>query len=816
MAVSQMSYRSHHSRPRLYRPQLASLVMLGIFLLAGAISVAWFVGEGTISTIFQQLNWLQSQPPFWLAAPMAAGHILLLPAIGLLAVAGFIMHLSPVPRPWSRVVVGGILLVLTLRYLLWRSLSTLNLSDPKNGLFSLLLFFLEMLMLSSSTIQLFLMVRMRDRRQEANRQATAVIEGRYTPTVDILIPTYDEPVFILRRTVVGCQALEYENKRIYLLDDTRRPEVRELAKVLGCHYITRGDNRFAKAGNLNHALSLTQGELVVVFDADFIPTRNFLTRTLGFFQDASVALVQTPQSFYNADPIARNLGLEDVLPPEEEVFYRQIQPIRDGAGSVICSGTSFVVRRTALEAVGGFVTDSLSEDYFTGIRISAKGYKLIYLDEKLSAGLAAENMAAHATQRLRWARGTLQAFFIQSNPLTIPGLSPLQRLAHLEGLLHWFTSFSRVGYLLMPLAYSFLGVIPLRAGLDELVFFFLPYYIVQLSVFSWLNHRSRSALLSDIYSLVLAFPLALTVLQVMFQPFAKGFKVTPKGTVSDRYRFNWSLATPLIVLFILTAISLWRNLGLCLLSGWEQRHLEAATPGIGLGLGWFWSAYNLIVIAIALLILLDAPKPDPYEWLDLRRTVQLRLPAPIGEREQSLQANTTRAEECCFSPGTGVSFLADREAGLYQPLVSSPPNGLPASPLACSQLAQPCFLGNTTMLSEGGAEVILTQGGFPVLAPGEVLPVDVEILEEGLYLRGLVVATGMSNGFPTVRVQFEGLTLEQQRSLVEMLFCRPGQWKRRRSPSELYSLWLLLRVLCRPRVLFDRTQKTHAVSVANG
>lgn len=148
--------------------------------------------------------------------------------------------------------------------------------------------------------------------------------------------------------------------------------------------------------------------------------------------------------------------MENVLPSEEEVFYRQIEPIRDGVGSVICAGTSFVVRRRGLEEIGSFVTDALTEDYFTGVRLSAQGYRLIYLDEKLSAGLEPENIAAHATQRLRWTQGTLQAFFIEANPLTIPGLTPIQRLAHLEGLLHWFTSISRVGFLIMPLAYSFL------------------------------------------------------------------------------------------------------------------------------------------------------------------------------------------------------------------------------------------------------------------------------------------------------------------------------------------------------------------------
>ena len=160
----------------------------------------------------------------------------------------------------------------------------------------------------------------------------------------------DEPVFILRRPIIGCQAIDYADKKIYLLDDTRRPEMKQLASKLDCEYVTT-DNYYAKAGNLNHTLPLNNSELIVVFDADFVPTKNFLIRTVGFFQDKEVALVQTPQSFYNIDTIARNLVLENVLTPEEEVFYRQIQPLRDSAGSVVCSETSFVVRRIALEAV---------------------------------------------------------------------------------------------------------------------------------------------------------------------------------------------------------------------------------------------------------------------------------------------------------------------------------------------------------------------------------------------------------------------------------------------------------------------------------
>jgi cellulose synthase (UDP-forming) len=733
------------------RPQTATLVMLGVIAFSGAISAAWFAGQGTILDIFVHLNEVQQTPPLWLEVPMVAGGYLIFPTVALFLIVLGVMKASPRPKDWSRIVVVTILLFLTIRYLLWRSASTLNVSTPLDGVFSLGLFFLELFMLLSNCILMFLMLRVRDRRHQADQVAIDVVSGAFTPTVDVMIPSYDEPAFILRRTIMGCQALDYPCKKVYLLDDTRRPEVKALAAELGCEYLSRGDNQFAKAGNLNHAIAQTTGDLIVVFDADFVPTTNFLTRTVGFFQDPQLALVQTPQSFYNPDPIARNLGLEDILTPEEEVFYRQIQPIRDGAGSVICAGTSFVMRRSALAEAGGFVTDSLSEDYFTGIRIAAQGYKLIYLDEKLSAGLAAENITAHAIQRLRWARGTLQAFFIKSNPLTIPGLNPLQRLAHLEGLLHWFTSISRVGFLLVPLAYSFLGVIPIRASTPEVLYFFLPYYLVQLSVFSWLNHRSRSALLSDIYSLVLCFPLAVTVVRVMLNPFSRGFKVTPKGTASDRFSYNWGLALPLLILFIASAVSLWINFGNCMIQGgWVEGGYGEASKG--LGLGWIWSIYNLVMIGTALLILLDVPRPSPYEWFNLRRTV-------------------------------------------------------------CLNVGDATFWGVTTMISEIGVEIALTQPGFPQRSP-ENLPLMLEILEHHLSIAGDVIRTDFDGDFPTVRVLFHQPNLEQQRKLVSMLFCRPGQWQRRHTPGEFQSIWILFRVLLRPKVLFDRHADVNAVSVA--
>ena len=355
-----------------------------------------------------------------------------------------------------------------------------------------------------------------------------------------------------------------------------------------------------------------------------------------------------------------------------------------------------------------------------------------------------------ALQRVRWQQGTLQAFFIKSNPITLPGLNPIQRLAYFEGLLQWFSSISRVGFLMMPLTYAFLGVVPLRASESELMYFFMPFYLVQLSVFSWLNYRSRSALLSDVYSLVLAFPLAITVFQVLLRPFSKGFNVTPKGTASDRYRFNWALAWPLVVVFALTALSLWVNLGNCLFT-----MANPAEHWRGLGVSWVWSAYNLLMLGIALLILLDAPRHSPYEWFNVQRIARVQLDA-------------------------GAEVL----------------------------------WGYTTMVSEVGVEFSFTKPGHLDQQNLVGQAIELELVDEQLTVQGTISAVQIKDELPTLTIQFATLDLPQQRRLVELLFCRPGQWQSRSAPNELHSLWLIIKSVFRPRFIFDRQVSTRPVRVS--
>lgn len=708
---------------RQFRFQAPTLIIFSALGLMGAIAISWLLGNSHVTELFIRLHLIQSNSPQWLTPPqLGSNYYLLVPTLILFLVAQVVIKLFPEPTVLSQRLVGGLCLILFVRYFAWRAFCSLNLANPVDGIFSITLLGMELLAMIGTACQLLLLFTAKSRTAQADRCSIAVKEGRYNPTVDILIPTYNEPDFIVKRTIMGCQALNYERKQIYVLDDTRRQSIKQLAQELGCHYVTRPDNSHAKAGNLNNALKQTHGELVVVFDADFIPTTNFLERTVGFFYNPRIGLLQTPQSYYNSDPIARNLGLEHVLTPEEEVFYRYLQPIRDGAGSVVCAGTSFIARRSALQEIDYFVTDSVSEDYFTGIRLSAKGYELAYLSEKLSAGLAAESIGAHVDQRLRWGRGTLQAFFIKSNPLTIPGLNLWQRLAHLEGLAHWLTCFPRVFFLFVPIISIFAQLNPIEASLPETLYVTLPYYVLLLSVFSWLNRRSRSILLSDVYSIVQAIPVLFTVVKVLLNPFGKGFIVTPKGMARDKFNYNWSLAMPMSVLLGATLISFC----ICLLK----------FPETGLSLGLVWGAYNLVTIAVAMMTLLDLPKLSLYEWYDRKQEVNL-----YGDRQ------------------------------IYE--------------------------GKTQKISEEGVEIVLDPA---VHLPTNVM---VELIPEVLVISGKVTRSCTVDGALNAIVKFQNLTTEQHRELVELLYCRPGQWETRKIPNELQSGLILFKLLLRPLVFLN-------------
>ena len=541
-------------------------------------------------------------------------------------------------RPlWMR---RSLLLLLTLlcgHYLLWRLTDSLNLATPLAAGLSVLLLLAEGWLLLSGLLPLLLSWRrFSDGRSEADTAQRHWQAGSWRPWVDVLIPTCGEPLPVLERCLLGCSQLSYPNRTLWLLDDAGRPELEALARRYGCRYHHRPERLHAKAGNLNAGLALGRGELLAVFDADFVPQRQFLERTIGLLQEPQVALVQTPQQFLNADPVMRNLQMEAWLLPDEESFYRWIQPVRSAWSAVVCAGTSFVVRRSALEQIGGFAEEAISEDLVTGMALSARGWQLRYLGEPLSAGLAAESMLDFVRQRQRWASGTLQALRLRRGPLRLRGLSWGQRLAYAEGALHWFNTVPRLVLLLMPLAIGLLGVVPVQISSVAIGSRLLPLWLALLLSVGWLNRGSRHALLADLPGWALAVPLAGTVLASLVgrvQP----FRITPKHRHNTPGGIAPVLAIPLLVLLLLNGLNLLNLI----------QRLQSGTAGSDGGASWLgllWSALTELGLLVALRACWDPPAADPTPWLAIRLPGQLQVITPGGQRLQ-LPVETTALSE---------------------------------------------------------------------------------------------------------------------------------------------------------------------------
>lgn len=281
-------------------------------------------------------------------------------------------------------------------------------------------------------------------------------------SVDIYIPTYNEDISIIRKTVLGCVNIRYPHKT-YILDDGNRPELAKKAAEWGCGYIARKERLHAKAGNLNHALQLTNGDFVVIFDTDCVPQSDFLDKTLGYFRDQKLAFVQTPHNYYNIDSFQFRVNMErEKYWNEQQLFYRLIMPGRDYWDSTFFAGTAAIFRKKALEDIGGFATGSITEDLHTTIHLYARGWKGIYHNEILSNELAAKDLKNYHLQQLRWAEGNIGIFF-KCNPLIIKGLTVPQRICFFSTIFGWLFGFPKFIYLMIPPVAIFTGMNPIQS-----------------------------------------------------------------------------------------------------------------------------------------------------------------------------------------------------------------------------------------------------------------------------------------------------------------------------------------------------------------
>ena len=290
------------------------------------------------------------------------------------------------------------------------------------------------------------------------------------PAVDVLIPVYDEPVEIVEPTIARAARLRGARAVVHLLDDGGSPEMEALAERHGVSYVRRPAHEGAKAGNLNHALDMTLGEFVVVFDCDHVPDESFLEKTLPYLEDPLVAYVQTPQYYANARTKG---GLCAAAWGQQALFFGPISRGKDALGAMFCCGTNMVFRRSALEEIGGFPEASLTEDFEMSIDLHERGYKSVYIPEILTRGLGPEDEAAYAGQQHRWARGCLSAL-----PRVIRARLPLRlRLQYLLSAAYFLTGLSIAIYVLLPVIRLLTGAQPLAAATaDDFLLHFAPYF----------------------------------------------------------------------------------------------------------------------------------------------------------------------------------------------------------------------------------------------------------------------------------------------------------------------------------------------------
>ena len=444
------------------------------------------------------------------------------------------------------------------------------------------------------------------------------------PTVDIYIPSYNEPLEVVRDTVLAAQCIDYpkDKMKIYLLDDGKRSEFAVFAADVGVGYITRNDNKHAKAGNLNHALTLTQGELICVFDCDHVATRVFLQATVGgFLKDPMLALVQTPHYFYSPDPFERNLSVGRNIPNEGMLFYGPIQQGNDNWNATFFCGSCAVIRREALAQIGGFAVETVTEDAHTALKFQRLGWKSAFLDIPLAAGLATERLVVHVIQRTRWARGMTQIFRVD-NPLFGKGLKLVQRVCYANAMLHFLSGIPRLIFLTAPLAFLLLHAYIIYAPALMIALFVLPHMIHASLTNSKIQGKYRHSFWSEIYETVLAWYIAPPTFVALINPHKGKFNVTAKGGLVEEEYVDWVISRPYIYLVLLNlvgvAVGIWR-----FMYGPEN---EILTVWVSI----VWVFYNLIILGGAVAVSVESKQ--------VRRShrVEMSMPAAIAREDGHL------------------------------------------------------------------------------------------------------------------------------------------------------------------------------------
>lgn len=449
------------------------------------------------------------------------------------------------------------------------------------------------------------------------------------PTVDVYIPTYNESLDVVRDTVLAAQCIEYpkDKMKIYLLDDGKRKEFATFATEANVGYITRTKNDHAKAGNLNHAMKITDGELIAIFDCDHIATKIFLQSTVGgFLKDPKLALIQTPHHFYSPDPIQRNLYLGRDIPAENDLFYGPIQRGNDNWNATFFCGSCAVIRRKALDEIGGFAVETVTEDAHTALRLQRKGWKTAFLDHILAGGLATERLVLHLQQRNRWARGMVQIFRLD-NPLLGRGLTLPQRLCYLSATMYFFFAIPVLIFLFTPVLYLLFGVSIVHGSVELLLSYAIPHLILSVFAGSRLYGKYRYSFWGPIYDLVLSFHLVLPTTVTLFSPHSGSFNVTDKGDTVDKSYFDALSVRPHLIAAGILVLSIIIGVTKLFVPNYFEAQLEPTLLNIG------WTVFNLVLLTAAICV--------ARETANQRKTVRLYLETPVNIYQESGHVSRT-------------------------------------------------------------------------------------------------------------------------------------------------------------------------------
>ena len=511
-------------------------------------------------------------------------------------------RISPEKPDMRNMVCWGVIGVNSI-YLAWRWSSTLPKDFLPASWLAWLYLLIETIALLESGIFWLCMSRTRSAHASAPPPALTALRDASAPKIEIWIPTYREPISVLEKAVLASKAVQHPGLRVRVLDDGNRAWLKEQCQVWGVDHVTRPEHQHAKAGNLNHCLSTTEADFIVTMDADFAPFEDFVKRTLPFFNDPQLAVLQTPQTFYNPDLMQQNLGLGGGVADEQALFFREIQPSRDAWDSAFFCGSCAMIRVQAVRDIGGFPTDSITEDLLTTLKLLTLGWKTRYLNERLSMGLAAESIEAFFVQRDRWSRGAIEIFFLPDGPLRNPQLNLMQRILFMP--LYW------VIHPLFNLAIMLAPTICLLTGLrvmmiedtSDVYMLVLPTVVFNFICLTWISRGRFSPIISTALSMLMAVRMSYSAAVGLLGMGSKVFKVTPKGT-------QISASSDRLSLYLLAGLSLLTLLAM-LYAGWVSQHHAAADPSTP----WliFLGAFNLVHFLIALALVVDRPRQRSEE-----------------------------------------------------------------------------------------------------------------------------------------------------------------------------------------------------------